>query len=139
MKTEPRMELMLTDETDLFGEPVVDAAKDQKEARPKPVGVKSARTPKVYRDLDELECLATKIVGKLSYSVGCFDKRFAREHAGVTKATEGQMAQVWRLIWRYRRQIAHERRKELLAVAQVRGAVDFRTRNKETLNHGWNR
>jgi hypothetical protein len=80
-----------------------------------------------------LECLAVKIAGKLSYSAACFDKRFAREIAGVTKATEGQMAQVWRLVWRYRRQIQHEKRAELLAVAQVRGAVDFRTKSREVV------
>lgn len=116
-------------ERDLFGAVVgfvVEKCADVSKSKLEPV----RRAPKVYRDLDELECLAVNMVGRLSYPAACFDKRFAREIAGVTKATEGQMAQVWRLVWRYRRQIQHEKRAELLAVAQVRGVVDFRTKNK---------
>lgn len=116
---------------DLFGEVCGCEERRAENVEPKAKAAdRSVRAPKVYRDLDELECLATKVVGGLSYSAACFDKRFAREIRGVTKATEGQMAQVWRLVWRYRRQIQHEKRAELLAVAQVRAAEDFRTKSK---------
>ena len=66
---------------------------------------------------------------QVGYSVGSWDKMFAREIQYALKdglITEAQSGQVWRLLKRYRRQIVHAEKERLLEVAERLAAPELR-------------
>jgi hypothetical protein len=76
------------------------------------------------------EALAVKCIrAQVTFSVGHWDKKFMRELP--EEITEKQAAQGWRIFKTYRRQIQHERKAELLALAERLGAPDLRKERRE--------
>lgn len=69
------------------------------------------------------------IRAQVTFPVGHWDKRFMRELPD--EITEKQAAQVWRIFKTYRRQIQHERKAELLAMAEKLGSADLRKERRE--------
>jgi hypothetical protein len=66
--------------------------------------------PKPRRPMSHQEREAAAWLGRCTYLPGSFDKRFGRDMAARAERkdaqiTEGQAAQIWRQVWRYRRQI----------------------------------
>ena len=79
------------------------------------------RRPMTPDELDAVGCLSG-----VTYPVASWDKRFARSMIGMETITDKEAPQVWRLLWRYRRQMNHPRLAELLRIAQERSAPDLR-------------
>lgn len=71
------------------------------------------RRPVTPDESEAIKCLQT-----VRYTPASFDKRFARDIEGATEITEKQAGQVWRIFKRYRRQIVHPRKGELLGIAE---------------------
>lgn len=78
-----------------------------------------------YREMTEEERRAALALGACTFSVGTFDKRFARGLRGAAASSreisEKQAALMWRLVWRYRRQFQEE---ALVVVAMRRVEAD---------------
>ena len=66
----------------------------------------------VFREMTDEEARASLALGACSFSVGTFDKRFARGLSGSARTkreiTDKQAAVLWRLVYRYRRQIPED-------------------------------
>ncbi len=73
----------------------------------------------------EDEAIAVAALATVSYPPASWDKRFNRQlsPAGLT---DKERPQVWRLFIRYRRQISHPRKAELLRRAEAMAAPNFR-------------
>ena len=84
------------------------------------------RREMTWDEHDAVKCLKEQV----TYPPESWDKRFARELL-TTTITEKESAQVWRLFQRYRRQIKHWKKAELLAVAEKLAAPDSRKLAKE--------
>jgi hypothetical protein len=80
----------------------------------------SARTP-----TNEDERIAVEALARVSYPSASWDKRFNRQ-LSPDALTDKERPQVWRLFIRYRRQISHPRKAELLKIAESLAAPDFR-------------
>jgi hypothetical protein len=120
--------------TDLFGEVVSDAVPVEPAKVLRTEVRAPARSPVPRRDMtdDEREavrCLASQV----TYPPGSWDKRFARGMGTVATITEKEAAQVWRLFHRYRRQITHGRKADLLALAERLKAPELRSRLGQVL------
>lgn len=61
--------------------------------------------PKTPATADDLRAMTAIAPGRVTYIPASFDKRFARDIGGHTALTEGQRMLLWRMVWRYRRQI----------------------------------
>ncbi len=88
------------------------------------------KTPAVRRPMSADEAAAARCIWtQVTFPVGHWDKKFMR---GLPdEITEKQAAQVWRIFKTYRRQIEHERKAELLALAEKLGAPDLRTERRK--------
>jgi hypothetical protein len=84
------------------------------------------RREMTWDEHDAVKCLKEQV----TYPPASWDKRFARELL-TTTITEKESAQVWRLFHRYRRQIKHWKKAELLEVAAKLAAPDSRKLAKE--------
>ena len=73
----------------------------------------------------EDERIAVEALARVSYPPASWDKRFSRQ-LSPDGLTAKERPQVWRLFIRYRRQISHPRRAELLRKAESLAAPDFR-------------
>jgi hypothetical protein len=66
---------------------------------------------------DELyEAAQSLATGRVTYCVGSWDKRFARDISALPSGsliTEKQRDQIWRMVWRYKRQIANQKLVEI--------------------------
>lgn len=51
------------------------------------------------------ELAAIKAIGRVTYCPGTGTKRFANQIQGVTALTDPQRAYLWKIVWRFRRQI----------------------------------
>jgi Spy/CpxP family protein refolding chaperone len=100
------------------------------EPQPRSATVNAAKTPAVRRVMTADEAVAVKCIrAQVTFSVGHWDKKFMR---GLPdEITEKQAAQVWRIFKTYRRQIQHERKAELLAMAERLSAPDLRKERRE--------
>lgn len=89
------------------------------EAKAKPT--KLPKAPKVYTSITPIEARAIEALSpsRVTYCVGGYDKRFASNMQGETKITESQRTLIWKMVNRYRRQIAD---KGLVKLAE--GMVD---------------
>ena len=58
-----------------------------------------------------------------------WDKRFARDLSIDAGVTDKEVAQLWRIFIKYRRQISCERKAQLLEIAAENAAPDFRKLN----------
>ena len=61
--------------------------------------------------MTEVDIAAAHCLASCTFQVGSFNKRFARNIAGIARSeqpelTEKQLTNLWRLVWRYRRQIS---------------------------------
>lgn len=77
--------------------------------------------PKVKREMTAEERVVVPLLATVRYAPATWDKRFAREIQYALKdglITEGQSGQVWRLFWRYRRQIVCADKERLLEMAE---------------------
>ena len=93
---------------------------DCKAALPVPKEAKAKAKP-VKRPMTADERVVVPLLATVRYAPATWDKRFAREIQYALKdglITEGQSGQVWRLFWRYRRQIACEDKGRLLEMAE---------------------
>ena len=79
-------------------------------AKPKP-------SPKVYSPMTDDEVRAVMALRAVIFPVGSPDKRFARDVQHLDEVTESQSHYLWRLVWRYRRQIKD---KGLVEMAKAR-------------------
>lgn len=99
-----------------------------------PVKAKAVPTPKAAKPRREMtldECDAVKCLKEqVTYPPASWDKRFVRELL-TTSITDKEASQVWRLFHRYRRQINHWKKRELLAIAASLAAPDLRKQAKE--------
>lgn len=98
-------------------------AEDQAEARAYVAMLKSWRAEarmhldKVKRRMTELEERAVTVLkARVRAKLGSFDSRFIRDLNEHNPITNAQAAQLWRIAWTYRRQIADE--KTVLAEAE---------------------
>lgn len=82
-------------------------APDPTPTKPKPV----------YRPATDDELIAIQQLPTFRYPVGCFDKRFARQIANATQITDPQATQLWRILYRYRRQINGPNKDRALTLA----------------------
>ena len=82
--------------------------------------MKTMRTPTT-----DDERIAVEALARVSYPPASWDKRFSRQ-LSPEGLTDKERPQVWRLFIRYRRQISHPRRAELLRKAESLAAPDFR-------------
>jgi Spy/CpxP family protein refolding chaperone len=100
------------------------------EPQPRSTTVNAANTPVVRRPMTADEALAARCIWtQVTFPVGHWDKKFMR---GLPdEITEKQAAQVWRIFKTYRRQIEHERKAEMLALAEKLGAADLRKERRE--------
>jgi hypothetical protein len=105
-----------------------------REVTANPVKVKleaPKKAPVLRRDQTEDERQAVKCLKEqVNYPPASWDKRFARELL-TTDITEKQAAQVWRMFYRYRRQIQHPEKERLLKVAAHFVTTTLRTLAKE--------
>lgn len=86
---------------------------------------------KVFKHpLTDNEREAIKCLEGVGMPCGCWDKRFRRDVLSPALRTgmlgEKSVAQLWRLFIRYRRQISHPRKAELLKLAEKWSAPDYR-------------
>ena len=65
----------------------------------------SSKSKKAKRDLTEREKYAAQCLAECRFLPASFDKRFAREFSGSSQGTGRQVQTLWRMIYRYRRQI----------------------------------
>ena len=82
--------------------------------------------------LTEDEAIAVECLAQVTYPVASWDKRFNR-NLNRESLSDKERAQVWRLFIKYRRQISHARKAELLAKAENLAAPDFRKQNAAML------
>lgn len=85
--------------------------------------------PVERRPMSAYEVEAVRCLGQVRYPPCSWDKRFARHmgemlHFGTI--TDKEAPQVWRLFVRYRRQIQHPYKADLLRMAGERSAPDLR-------------
>jgi len=73
----------------------------------------------------EDEKIAVEALARVTYPPASWDKRFSRQ-LSPEGLTDKERPQVWRLFIRYRRQISHPRKAELLRKAESLAAPDFR-------------
>lgn len=85
----------------------------------------------VRRLMTEMEKEAVSCLSQVRFLPASWDKRFARSLSGSDTLTEKEAPQVWRLFKRYRRQIAHPRKAELLAMADELSAPDLRKQQRQ--------
>lgn len=76
------------------------------------------------------ELIAVTALKHCGFAPASWDKRFVRQLSELG-LTDKERPQVWRLFIRYRRQICHVRKAELLALAGTLAAPDFRVRTAE--------
>lgn len=118
---------------DLFVDEVA-VWKAPEEAAPREIG-KPQRKAVVRREMTAEEELAVQCIrSQVTFPVGHWDKRFIREL--LWTVTEKQAAQVWRIFKTYRRQITHERKAELLEMAERMGAPTLRRGDLEKRKGG---
>lgn len=87
----------------------------------------SPKDPIVYRERTQDEQTAIDSMRCVVYPPASWHKRFMfAVSRKTTIITDGQAAQVWRLFYRYRRQIDHPDMERLLEIAQALAAPDFR-------------
>ena len=81
-----------------------------------------AKAAKVRTPVTELEARAIVAIapGNVTYIPGIGTKRFARDIQGASQLTDAQHAYVWKIVWKFRRQIKDQ---ALVAEAQRRGGV----------------
>lgn len=77
------------------------------------------------------EITAATMLRGVTYPTACWDKKFAatvQRHLELTPPMIGEkmVPQLWRLLYRYRRQIKHPERQRYLKLAAERMAPDFR-------------
>lgn len=104
-----------------------DEEMPEPERKPERAGVPAlpSKTPAVRRAMTADEARAARCIwNQVTFPVGHWDKRFMRELPD--EITEKQAAQVWRIFKSYRRQIQHERKAELLEMAERLSAPDLR-------------
>ena len=80
-----------------------------------------AKAKPVKRQMTADERVVVPLLAMVRYAPATWDKRFAREIQYALKdglITEGQSGQVWRLFWRYRRQIVCADKERLLEMAE---------------------
>ena len=63
------------------------------------------RTPPVYTDISEIEARAVRALARVRFPPATGSKRFARDMQGVTQMSERQRWFLWRVVYRFRRQI----------------------------------
>lgn len=85
------------------------------------------------RELSDDEALACSVLGQFRCPPASFDKRFCLNMALTNMADSHEIsdrgaAQLWRIIYRYRRQISHPRKAHLLKIAEEKKAEDFRNK-----------
>lgn len=91
--------------------------------------------PVFKHPLTDNERQAIKALQRVTFSVGSWDKRFARDVLFPALDTgvlgEKSVPQLWRLFIRYRRQLnlTHEERCRLMELAEKWSAPDFRKVN----------
>ena len=89
--------------------------------------------PVFKHPLTDNEREAIKCLEHVGMPCGCWDKRFRRDVLSPALQTgvlgEKSVPQLWRLFMRYRRQINHPRKSELLKLAEKWSAPDFRKIN----------
>lgn len=88
----------------------------------------ATKQPPQWRKLTELEVEAIKLLTPCTFPVASFDKRMAntlfhkidgRNGAPLSREiTERQAIQIWRLVYRYRRQISHPNKKFFISTAE---------------------
>lgn len=71
------------------------------------------------------ERIAVEALGRCAMIPGSWDKRFNRQ-LSPDQLSDKERPQVWRMFIKYRRQIAHPRKAELLELAARLSAPDFR-------------
>lgn len=85
-------------------------------------------SPKHMLTTDERD--AIEALRGVGMPCGCWDKRFRRDvlWPALDAGTLGDKAapQLWRILIRYRRQLNHPRRADLLRIAATLAAPDFR-------------
>lgn len=69
-----------------------------------------AKQPITYRSMADREIAAAKALSKCSFLPATFAKRFARSLGEIAQSetpviSENQALNLWRLVWKYRRQI----------------------------------
>ena len=82
---------------------------------------KEAKAKPIKREMTADERVVVPLLATVRYAPATWDKRFAREIQYALKdglITEGQSGQVWRLFWRYRRQIVCAEKERLLEMAE---------------------
>lgn len=82
---------------------------------------KEAKAKPIKREMTADERVVVPLLATVRYAPATWDKRFAREIQYALKEgliTEGQSGQVWRLFWRYRRQIVCPDKERLLEMAE---------------------
>lgn len=75
-------------------------------------------------DTDELA--AKDLLQTVTYPVASWDKRFARHIGEMNTISEKEVPQLWRLLYKYRRQWQHGKKPYLLSKALRLSAPDFR-------------
>jgi len=83
--------------------------------------VVDAKAKPLKREMTADERLVVPLLATVRYAPATWDKRFAREIQYALKEgliTEGQSGQVWRLFWRYRRQMVCAEKARLLEMAE---------------------
>ena len=81
---------------------------------PRPTStVKAQPAPRTPATVEELA--AIRAIADVTYPPAIGAKRFARQIQGETELTAGQRDFLWKIVWRYRRQIKD---KALVAVAE---------------------
>lgn len=78
------------------------------------------------RNPSDDEALACSVLGQLKCPPASFDKRFCRNMENAEQISDRGAAQLWRIIYRYRRQIHHPRKAHLLKIAEDMKASDYR-------------
>ncbi len=81
---------------------------------------------KPYREMTERERYAARSLAGCVFLPASWNKRFAFDISAMTRATESQVWNLWRLVYRYRRQIAD---KELVREAKEKMNIEHSTSN----------
>lgn len=81
-----------------------------------------------FRDLTEEEAQAASCLNQITFPPASFDKRFGRNMHEATRITDKGALQLWRIIHRYRRQITHPNKAQLLKIAEERKPEDMRNK-----------
>lgn len=109
----------MSDSRPIFGEPV-PTRREVARAERAELKVLNRKAPKVYRAMTEDERRAALALSGPTYLSATPDKRFARDISSLAKQdgaqiTDAQADYIWRMVYRYRRQI---RESELVAMAE---------------------